>query len=252
VAKSNKKADRRAVVEQMRRQQQRKERRQGLLVVGAAVLVGVIIIGVAAWQVLKANEESGRAISDIGLAADAASCQDLVTHKPEGEEQSGVDGNHVEVGTPIDYRFTPPAFGQHWPNYLTGAELRSFYTVDDRPEVERLVHGLEHGYTILWYDESLADDDEAMADIEAIAKKFPDPGTVEEHFIAAPWTADDGDPMPDGARVALTHWSVGGEGGDATKDQVGVWQFCEGVSGEVVEQFRSDYPALDAPEPGAP
>jgi len=251
VAKSNKKADRRAVVEQMRRQQQRKERRQGLLVVGAAVLVGVIIIGVAAWQVLKANEESGRAISDIGVSADAAGCKPVQKEKPEERDIDGVENTaHVETGTPVDYRFSPPAFGLHWPNYLSGAELRSFYTVDDRPEVERLVHSLEHGYTILWYDEALADDEEALADVEAIAKKFPDPSSVDQHFIAAPWTADDGDPFPDDTRVALTHWSIGGEGGNI-EDEVGVWQYCESVSGEAVQQFIDDYPPRDAPEPGA-
>ncbi|MGH3682534.1 MAG: DUF3105 domain-containing protein, partial [Natronosporangium sp.] len=28
---------------------------------------------------------------------------------------------------------------------------RGFYTPDDRPRVEQLVHNLEHGYTVLWY-----------------------------------------------------------------------------------------------------
>ena len=33
-----------------------------------------------------------------------------------------------------------------------------FYTKDSRPELEALVHNLEHGFTILWYDETAADD----------------------------------------------------------------------------------------------
>jgi hypothetical protein len=252
VAKPTKKAaDRRAVVEQLRKEQQRKERRQGLLVVGAAVLVGAIIIGFAAWQLVRSNKDAGRDLSAIGLSTSAAKCQPIVKHKPKGVESSSTDGNHVDVGLPIKYRFSPPAFGQHWPNYLQGAELRSFYTTDDRPEVERLVHSLEHGYTILWYDQTIADDSEALADVQAIAKKFPDPSSLDQHFIAAPWTSKDGDAFPDGTHVALTHWSVGGEGGDPKKDQVGVWEYCGGVSGAVVDQFRTDYPPLDAPEAGA-
>jgi hypothetical protein len=248
---SNKAADRRAVVEQLRKEQQRKERRQGLLVVGAAVLVGVVIIGFAALQLVKSNKDAGRDLNAIGLSTSAAKCQPIQKQKPEGQEKSGTNGNHVNTGTPITYRFSPPAFGQHWPNYLQGAELRSFYTTDDRPEVERLVHSLEHGYTILWYDQTVADDSDALADVRAIAKKFPDPSSLDEHFIAAPWTSQDGDPFPDGTHVALTHWSVGGKGGSQAKDQVGVWEYCGGVSGAVVDQFRTDYPPLDAPEAGA-
>ena len=35
---------------------------------------------------------------------------------------------------------------------------RKFYTSDDRPAVATLVHNLEHGFTLLWYDETIADD----------------------------------------------------------------------------------------------
>ncbi len=253
MAKSNKKAaDRRAVVEQLRKEQKRKERRQGFLVVGAAVLIGAVIIGFAAWQLVKANKKESRDLSDIGLTEKAAKCQSVVEKKPEGQEVSGSDGNHVETGTTINYRTNPPSFGQHWPNYLQGSELRSFYTTDDRPEIERLVHELEHGYTILWYDETIADDSDALADVQAIAKKFPDTVQPDEHFIAAPWSAADGEAMPDGTHVTLTHWSIGGEGGDSTKDQVGVSESCGGVSGAVVESFMKDYPPKDAPEPAYP
>ena len=34
------------------------------------------------------------------------------------------------------------------------------------------MHNLEHGYTILWYDETIADDDDMMNAIEGIADKF--------------------------------------------------------------------------------
>ena len=249
MAKSKQKAaDRRAVVEQLRKEQQRKERRQGLLVVGAAVVVGALIIGIAAWQLVKANKDANRDLSAIGASASAAGCQPIVTHTPQGKEVSGTNGNHVDIGTPIKYRYAPPAFGQHWPNYLTGSELRSFYTVSDRPQVERLVHSLEHGYTILWYDDTIANDDAALKDVQAIAKKFPDPSSLSEHFIAAPWTTKDGGAFPDGTHVAFTHWSVGGQGG---KKQTGVWEYCKSVSGEALQKFRSDYPTMDAPEAGA-
>jgi hypothetical protein len=155
------------------------------------------------------------------------------------------------VGEKILYKYAPPAFGPHWGNYLTGTEIRKLYTVDDRPPVERLVHSLEHGHTILWYDKTIADDDTAMSELDALAKKFPSTTDFNDKFIAAPWTSDDGEAFPDGAHVALTHWSMGGTNGNPDGQQ-GIWEYCSKVSGEVVEQFMKDYPYSDSPEPTAP
>lgn len=120
-----------------------------------------------------------------------------------------------------------------------GAEIKNFYS-DDRPEVERLVHSLEHGYTILWYDETAAADSATMSDLEALADRFP----VGDRLIIAPWTAEDGDAFPDGTPLALTHWT-------GPSNQQGIWQFCGKVSGDVVSDFMKEFPAGNAPEPGA-
>jgi hypothetical protein len=245
VAKSKKDADRRAVVEQLRREQQRKERRQSLLVVGAAVLVGAVIIGFAVFQFLRAESDAGRELAAIGVPAGEAGCQDVVTEPAEG------NNDHRPEGEPIDYDQSPPAAGPHWGQFLVGSQIRKFWTVDDRPPVERLVHSLEHGHTILWYDESVLEDDQAVAELRAIARKFPSTTDPRDKFMAAPWTADDGDAFPDGARYALTHWSMGGTHGNP-EGQQGVWQYCNEVSGEVVEDFMELYPASDSPEPNAP
>ena len=44
-------------------------------------------------------------------------------------------------------------------------------------------------------------------------------------------------PSPTGTHVALTHWSVGGDPGDVSKQQ-GIWQYCAKPSGEAVEDLR--------------
>lgn len=247
MAKPKKDADRRAVVEQLRREQQRKERRQGLMVVGAAVLVGALIIGAAIWQFTKADTASGSgsALAAVGVPASDAGCQDIVAKPAKGNNV------HMPDGQKIPYEDAPPASGPHWGNYLMGAQLRKFYAVDDRPPVEQLVHSLEHGHTILWYDETIADDDQQLSDLEAIARKFPSNTDFNDKFIAAPWTSDDGPGFPDGAHVALTHWSMGGTNGNP-EGQQGIWQYCSKVSGEVVEDFMKDYPYSDSPEPNAP
>jgi hypothetical protein len=244
VAKPRKDADRRAVVEQMRREQKRKERRRNFLVLGVALAIGAIIVGVAVVQLVNANKDAGRDLAQIGSSASSAGCQKVVTKTAEG------NNDHRPEGQKILYPDAPPAFGPHWPNYLVPAEIRKLYTTDDRPPLERLVHSLEHGHTILWYDQTVADDDAAVSDLRSIAKKFSG-SDQSDKFIAAPWTTDDGPAFPDDAHVALTHWSMGGTNGNP-KGQIGVWQYCSAVSGAAVKDFMADYPATDAPEPNAP
>jgi hypothetical protein len=228
----------------MRREQQAKERRKTLLVLGAAVLVGAIIIGTAVWQFAQKSASDSRALSSIGATAGQAGCQDPVTKSAKGS------GQHQPVGQKILYPDAPPAFGPHWGNWLQPNEVRKFYTADDRPPVERLVHSLEHGWSVLWYDDTIAEDGTAVSDLRAIAAKFPDVSDPTQKIIIAPWTSDDGDAFPKGTHLAFTHWSVGGTNGNSP-GQIGVWEYCGKVSGQAVTQFMKDYPATDAPEAGA-
>jgi len=236
--------DRRAVVEQMRREQQRAEKKRTFAIIGACSVVGLAIIGAGLYPVLKESQVASGELESIGARAAEAGCQDISTapatgsaeHKPEGEK--------------IFYEDAPPAFGSH---YGTPAPMsRKFYTADDRPQLEYLVHNLEHGYTILWYDETVADSEDQLDEVEAIASKFPGTSKLENKFIAAPWTADDGEAFPKGTHVALTHWSVGGsQGGGDPAEQEGIWQYCEQPTGEAVASFVEDYPYSDSPEPDA-
>ena len=245
MAKASKDRDRRAVVEQLRRDQARAEKRRTALIIGAAVLVGLVIVGLAAYPlVMDARTQSelgGRDLATLGVPAEQAGCSEVQATKATGS------ADHRPEGSPLDYDASPPATGPHYPTWAP--MTRKFYTPDDRPEVGYLVHNLEHGYNLLWYDESVAEDEEELALVEAVARKFP--GTdFENKFIAVPWTAEDGEPFPDGARYALTHWSLGGTHGNP-EGQLGISQYCDELSGEVVEQFVQDYPYTDSPEPGA-
>ena len=128
---------------------------------------------------------------------------------------------------------------------------RKFYSAGDRPEIEYLVHNLEHGYNILWYDETIADNSDMLTQLKAISNKFPGTDDLKNKFIVAPWTSDDGAAFPGGAHIALTHWAMGRQSnGEATKQQ-GIWQYCTKPSGEAVGQFVEDYPYTDSPEPMA-
>ncbi len=237
------KTNRQAVIDEMRRKQKGDERRRGLMIVGVCTVVALLIIGAAAYQPIK-NWWDQRAFDEMNLAEigePASACSDVTTKTAEGSQ------DHVPEGTPIPYADAPPAFGTHY-DIWDGIE-RKFYSADDRPDVGELVHNLEHGYTILWYDETIAADEEQVDQMRAIASKFEDDDNLRSKFKAVPWTESDGKPFPDDQHVALTHWSVsGGKNGD---EQVGVWQYCSDVSGEALEDFMNDYPYTDSPEPNA-
>ena len=241
MAKTTKDRDRRAVVEQLRRDQKQAERRRTIIVIAVCVVIALVIIGAAAVPLIKRNKLVGGPLPKLGDSAQAAGCG-AVEKKPATGNQE-----HKPVGTTIDYAQAPPAFGPHWP---TPADFsRKFYTKNDRPQLEQVVHNLEHGYTLLWYDATAAKSKDQVAIIKAIADKFS--GTkLSDKFIALPWTAKDenGKAFPGGAHIALTHWSTGGHPGDVKKQQ-GVWEYCRTPSGAAVKSFMQQYPYTDSPEP---
>jgi hypothetical protein len=238
VVKKNERDNRRAIAEQLRREQARKERQRSLLILGACVLVVLGLLAAAVIPYVKSERDKKQAaatpISELGVSASAAACDPVQKKKANG------NNDHIAPGTKIPYPDAPPAFGPHWGNFLQGSEIRTFYSPQDRPPLERLVHSLEHGHTILWYDDTVKAGTKAYKDIQAMGEKL---GT-DSYFMAAPWLPNDGKPFPSGKHIALTHWT-------GPQDQQGVTQYCGAPSGAVVEKFITDYPATDAPEPGA-
>jgi hypothetical protein len=245
VAKSSKDRDRRAVVEQMRREQQSAEKKRTYTIIAGCVLVGLVIVAAGAYPLIKDAQEqsafSGKELGEIGVALDAAGCQDVQSDAATGS------ADHRPESEQLSYEEAPPASGPHYPTWAPMS--RKFYTAQDRPELGYLVHNLEHGYNILWYDETVAGNDKQLAEVKAMANSFSG-SDFENKFIAAPWTGDDGDVFPGGTHIALTHWSMGGTNGNED-GQRGVVQYCAAPSGEAVAQFVEDYPYTDSPEPNA-
>ena len=248
MAKKPVKSDRQAVIEQMRKKQKGSERRRGLAIVGVCAVIALLIVGAAAYGPIKDSLQqrkyAGQDLASIG--APASVCGKPITKKATGNQ------DHVQPGTPIEYTDAPPSFGQHYsePDPMT----RKFFTASDRPELGTLVHNLEHGYTVLWYDQTAAKDPDTMQQIKAIAAKFQGTTNLRDKFKAVPWTSADeqGKSFPPGQHIAYTHWSAGGAaaaGSSDTSKQVGVWQYCSKPSGAALESFMTKYPYLDSPEP---
>lgn len=249
MSKSSTNRDRRATVEQMRKQAQAAERRRTLTVVAVCVVVGLIIVGLAGFTLYQNEQEkkdlAEQSLSDLGASAQSAGCSAVL------EEEATGAGQHVSE--PVGYETTPPAYGPHFD--ITADPSTHFYDAGDRPPVEQLVHNLEHGWTIVWYDESVADDDDQMKALEATAAKLDAEGSdPKSNVIIAPWTSDDGDPIADGKHIAFTHWSVHQPVYDPEFfkteqiDSFGQSQYCDTFSGGALEEFTTKYPYDDAPE----
>ncbi len=242
------KTDRQKVIDDIRKKQKGADQRRGFLIVGVCVTIAILIVGAAAYRPIKNSLElrgyADQSLSEIG--APAASCEKVVTKKADGNQE------HVPDTQQVTYDDAPPAFGSHWNSDEAPVPMaRKFYGPDDRPELEQLVHNLEHGFTIVWYDETLAGDGDALTELEAVAKKFPGTTNYRYKFLAVPWTSEDGKAFPDGQHVAMTHWSAGGEGETAAEKQQGAWQYCSEFSGEALTDFMEQYPYFDSPEPNA-
>jgi hypothetical protein len=219
----------------MRRAQEGRERRRRLaLVIGAGVLALVLVATVVVTIV---RQQRAQDPANIGLSASAAACQPEETVPVDGVAQHVGPGTTSPDTLTVEYDRAPAVSGQHYvqPAYPAAP----FYTAEDRPPIEQLVHNLEHGYTIAWYTSALPDDQ--VADLEAAAEAMRrDEATQRGKFIAAPWDEARG-AFPGDATLALAHWGA----------VDGTLQYCGGVSGQVFEDFVQAHPASDSPEPNA-
>jgi hypothetical protein len=206
--------------------------------VGALILALVALVAVPYVKDIRERHRIEHLkLSDIGTSPSAAGCL------PRTSESVTVpkSGWHVKNGTPLTYTEAPPAYGKHWAVPLSSSQYRTFFSVKDRPAEELLVHSLEHGHTVIWYDQTLAADGTGMAALHELADRFEN----RDGVVIVPWTSTDGGAFPDGTHLALTHWTGG-------KHQHGIHQYCTGVSGTAVKSFLVAYPRNDAPERGAP
>lgn len=134
---------------EMQAQARRAERRRSLLIIGGTGLVGVAIIGAAAFAVIDQNKENE--------AAEAAGQKAL-----EGVETfDDLGRDHVE--TAVEYPQTPSVGGDHNPAW----QNCGFYDSEVAPE--NATHSLEHGAVWIGYAPDLAEDQ--VSELEDIASQ---------------------------------------------------------------------------------
>ncbi len=234
MAKKNITADRAAKIEQMRAAQAATERRRTLIVAGAAAVVVLVLVVLVVVVVRDYRRDNPDSLPLIGVPAGSADCD------AASDDTGGADdvNNHVGPGTPtpdqitVEYDTVPPSYGPHYASPAFPAS--PFYTAEDRPAMETLVHNLEHGYTVVWYDADLPQ--EQVDQLEQISGIARDQDATAGKFIVSAWDDAYGELEKP---VALSHWGA----------EQSHRQLCGSVSGEVVQQFVDDYPSSDSPEP---
>ncbi len=239
MATKNADRDRKAKVAELQRQAKAKERKRTLTIVGAAGVVVAIMGGAVAYAIVSDdNRVPDGALTSLGATASAAKCD------PVTNDQASGSSDHVE-GT-VKYATVPPSSGRH--NPAPEFPSAAFYTADDRPPMEKLVHNLEHGYTVLWYDSTATAQQQAT--LKAIGAKARDTSVARDKFIVSAWDPAYGT-FPAGKHFALSHWAATPATEAAAAVQAGHRQLCGDVSGAVVNDFITAYPLTSAPEPGA-
>ena len=199
-------------------------------------------MALASWMfVVQDDDRATDGSASSRVEPTTADCGPLLRQPTEGA------GVHVDNA---QYDAAPPSFGDHSDRWEVRAA--SFYDVTTRPDLDVLVHNLEHGYNILWYDQTVVGDREALDRVRDIAGDYatlgrsPDPTKA---FIAAPWTAEDGSAFPEGMPYALTHWYADPD--DRTRsraDEEGLTRYCPDISTGIVEDWMTEHPLREAPE----
>ena len=187
------KQQRRKAEEERRRAQQKAARKRNLVTLGIALLISAIVV----FFVIRETDRGGG--GTVGVASAEAGCTDVEEHEIEGQE-------HVEVAP--QYGTNPPTSGNH----LQTPASPGF--VEEPLDPGALVHNMEHGQIIFWYDPSAPD--ATIDEIEDI---------VDQQFdesIAVPW-----EPLEGPYSFAMTAW--------------GASQHCRQVSQAVVDNFREEY-----------
>ncbi|MEO6578606.1 MAG: DUF3105 domain-containing protein [Candidatus Limnocylindria bacterium] len=154
-----------------------------LLAIGGVLLVGVVIIVVVLLTGGSSDPNAGETLPN------------------DGQE-------HVAIGTtcrspqapcgPDPYSTLPAASGPHWdPSGV--ANWGAYASPQDETQ---LIHSLEHGGIVIWYDPDLLDDAQVQELNSYVLGQVASGISGRFKFIVSPWGGDE----PLGAAVAVTAW----------------------------------------------
>ena len=203
---------RRRLAEERKHEERKKaHRRRNLITTAVALLVaGGVVAAIAAQKSAKEAE-----LKNYGVAENQANCGDV-------EEQEIQAPDHIEVGSAHEpYLTNPPTSGPHYNSAGLGPVRPGFYEDPNEAPPEGVVHNLEHGFIVIYYNPEAPA--EVIADIELAVEDVP------LATVAAPFAGLEGD-----TNFVLTAW--------------GTSQSCEQVSQAVIDEFRTAFQGIAGPE----
>jgi hypothetical protein len=140
-----------------------------------------------------------------------------------GVQQVDEGGGHIQDGTVGGpYGSAPATSGQHW---NTPANW-GVYTPSNPAIESQVVHNLEHGGIVIWYQSTAS-----QADIDSLTQ-FTQQALDSSDYkvILSPWSGQDF-----GHPIAVTSWN---------------WLlYLDSADIDQVRAFQEDHPPSDAPEP---
>lgn len=181
-----------------------KEQRRSTVIWGGIVLVALGLVAVLVWNSIR---------------------------PALGQEFPIMGGVHISSGDdPGEYNSNPPTSGPHYGRGL----LSGFYEDADLAELPpypqaSLVHNLEHGYIVFWYNCDLVDEKQCD-DLKDDLRQYLDAPLTVSKLIAFPWKSMD-------APLVLTSWGF----------MLEMEKFNTGQASSFINSNR-----LNAPEPNAP
>jgi hypothetical protein len=155
-----------------------------LLAIGGVLLVGAVIIGLVLLFGSGPNPNAGVRITDDGQThvSDGASCR--------------TDPASCEVGGD-PYSSLPATSGPHW-------NSPNSWGVYSTPQNEsQLIHNLEHGGIVIWYDPDAVDDEGVETLSQYVTTQVSSGISGRFKFILSPWGGEDALPSP----VVATAWT---------------------------------------------
>ena len=168
-------ASRKEQKEQLRREREEREaaarasaRRKRLVGYAAGAAVVILALAVAGFVLMSGDDDKGggstnagadvlpdggqvpaQQITDLGEAVTAASCE-------LKSEKAAPAGEHItDIAETVEYPTDPPTSGRH----LDIPEEDGAF--EAAPDAKRLVHTLEHGRIIIWFQSSLPEQQRA-------------------------------------------------------------------------------------------
>lgn len=176
---------------QQRAAQEKKKKQQQYLLIGGGVVVALLVIGAIVLPMLQRQ-------APTPTSTGSAACDNLLTLADEGRE-------HLVPGETPTYNQVPPSSGTHNVVSLPSG------IYDSNVDVTQLVHSLEHGYVIMFYNGIPQNEIDQL-----VAIQRSDPYKV----IVAPYPN-----MP--YKVALVAWDHR--------------QVCEGVNEQAIRSFTAQF-----------